>query len=279
MMTTIRYFLLISLTLLAFIAPVSHGHAAESARSVEIKNNYIESARSGDPDALYQLGLMYLTGNTVEKNEKVAGSFLFHAAQKGNLEAKSLLAGLNFVPERQNAPISKSKARKPAQKTISQRKAHAKNKATQRLKSKKPVTKQQKRKIKPNTSGQPPKIKTNTARKVAARPKAVNSSTANQKKSVEITSKANKIPSKPSTQTQLKPQLAKVAPKPQNVRQSQEKGSITALIAALVMSLMLVLGVCAISLSSNHRFSRLYWIKVDLRHRLNLFFYKNRNLS
>jgi hypothetical protein len=50
-----------------------------------------EAAEKGDRDAMYYLGLMYLRGDGVEKNEGTGGMWLLKAAEKGQEDAVGLL--------------------------------------------------------------------------------------------------------------------------------------------------------------------------------------------
>ena len=51
-----------------------------------------KKADQGDEEAQYQLGLLYLEGESVKKNEKLAAEFLQKATDQGHLDAQRKLA-------------------------------------------------------------------------------------------------------------------------------------------------------------------------------------------
>lgn len=53
---------------------------------------YLQAAENGDPEAQYNLGLIYLEGNGVKKNEKLGAGWIQKAANQGHIEAKKKLA-------------------------------------------------------------------------------------------------------------------------------------------------------------------------------------------
>lgn len=58
--------------------------------SMTAKGNYIEAARYGDADAMFQLGLMHYHGLNAAQNEQAAKSFIRHAADKGHFAANQV---------------------------------------------------------------------------------------------------------------------------------------------------------------------------------------------
>ena len=55
-------------------------------------NAYQQAAEQGDPEAQYCLGLLYLEGNGVSKNEKTGAAWIKKAADQGHNEALRKLA-------------------------------------------------------------------------------------------------------------------------------------------------------------------------------------------
>jgi len=53
---------------------------------------YQPAAENGDPEAQYNLGLLYLEGNGVKKNEKLGAEWIQKAADQGHIAAKKKLA-------------------------------------------------------------------------------------------------------------------------------------------------------------------------------------------
>ena len=51
-----------------------------------------QKADQGDAEAQYQIGLLYLEGEAVKKNEKLAAEFLQKATDQGHLDAQRKLA-------------------------------------------------------------------------------------------------------------------------------------------------------------------------------------------
>lgn len=74
------------------MAPSAEAQALPADYSAAHKTLYIELARAGDADALYQLGLMHFHGLGASQNDKVARSFFTHASAKGHGQARQILA-------------------------------------------------------------------------------------------------------------------------------------------------------------------------------------------
>ncbi len=88
--------------------------------SAATKTLYIDMARTGDGEAMYQLGLMHLHGLGAAQNENVARSFFTHAARTGHIKAVVELAALPTImiapkpaPVNSAAPIVKPIKAKP----------------------------------------------------------------------------------------------------------------------------------------------------------------------
>ena len=52
----------------------------------------IQKAEEGDAESQYKLGLLYLEGNEIKKNDKLAAEFFQKAADQGHLDAQRKLA-------------------------------------------------------------------------------------------------------------------------------------------------------------------------------------------
>lgn len=88
------------------------GPASYSAlQTTDRKTILIEQARMGDAEALYQLGLLHMSGREASLNDKVAARFFHYAAQKGHISAQQQL---NLILP---APIATSKVRSAAPKS------------------------------------------------------------------------------------------------------------------------------------------------------------------
>lgn len=67
----------------------------EAASNNEFKQAaslYRQAAELGDPEAQYSLGLLYMEGHGLEKNEKTAVSWIQKAAEQGHNDAQRKLA-------------------------------------------------------------------------------------------------------------------------------------------------------------------------------------------
>lgn len=116
-------------------------HSADypSDYTAATKTLYIEMARAGDPEALYQLGLMHLRGLGASQNDKVARSFFKHAVRQGHSSAQIQLIAMGPA---QVAPVVSSMPEPKPQSVITTskpdrvyaRKEAARKKAVQRKK-------------------------------------------------------------------------------------------------------------------------------------------------
>ena len=50
-----------------------------------------KQAKAGDDQAMYDLALIYLDGTIIKSNKQRANELMKHAAEKGNLQAKTYL--------------------------------------------------------------------------------------------------------------------------------------------------------------------------------------------
>jgi len=77
----------------------ANAQVASKSLSYAQKTEYITLAKSGDAEALYQLGLSHLEGLNSAQNEAVAQRFFFYAAKKNHAKAKHYLSLVKNLPE------------------------------------------------------------------------------------------------------------------------------------------------------------------------------------
>ena len=84
---TLRRFIVSVLLLLGLIAPLEANEMWEA-----VFNGHLENARAGDPEAQYEVGIMYLKGQGVEQDRQKAVEWLKAAAASGYPLADGKLA-------------------------------------------------------------------------------------------------------------------------------------------------------------------------------------------
>lgn len=106
--TALAVFFTLSLSSAVIAGPLEDGHDAFDKK--EYKKAYgiwIKPANEGDPEAQYNIALLYMNGLGVEKNERLALMWFTHAGEQGMADAQ-YNAGVMFYTGKGVYPDQKS---------------------------------------------------------------------------------------------------------------------------------------------------------------------------